>query len=151
MHLISNRFINATFLLMIAFFTITGCGESLFTYNGYKVTQQNLIVQLEDGNQQGEWKNNELAIKYRYQVTPETLKIAGIIELIGGHRYFSHLAVYVLLLDNQGVVIENSLIYSEKNDRSIVTIPMDFEKSIPIPGGARTISFAYDLSPIYGK
>ena len=79
------------------------------------------------------------------------MKMAGTIEMIGGFRYFSHLAVYLLFLDNQGIVIENTLIYSGENYRPIVTIPMDFEKTIPIPEGARTISFAYDLSPAHGK
>jgi hypothetical protein len=151
MSLRSNRFMKLAFLLMILSFTIVGCGGGLFTYNGYKVTQKDLIVQLEDGNQQGEWKTNEIAIKYQYQMTPENLKIDGTIELIGGFRYFSHLAVYLLFLDNQGVVIENSLIYSGENDHPIVKIPMDIEKTIPIPGGAQTISFAYDLSPVRGK
>jgi hypothetical protein len=151
MHLKGNQFIKVAFLLMITAFTITGCGGSLFTYNGYKVTQKDLMVQLEDGDQQGEWKTNELAIKYQYQITPETLKISGTVEMISGFKYFSHLAVYVLFLDKQGIVIENILIYSGDNYRPIVTIPMDFEKSIPIPGGARTISFAYDLSPVRGK
>lgn len=151
MHLKGNQIIKASFILMITAFTITGCGGSLFTYNGNKVTQKDLTVQLEDGNQQGEWKTNDLAIKYQYQMTPETLKVAGTIELIGGFRYFNHLAVHMLFLDNHGIVIENSLIYTGGNYRPIVTIPMVFEKSIPIPGGARTISFAYDLSSVHGK
>ena len=105
------------------------------------------MVQLKDGNQQGLWKTNELAIKYQYQMTPETLKIAGTIELVGGFAtgfsYITHLAVYLLFLDNQGIVIENALIYAGENNLSI-PIPMLFEKTIPIPEGAQTISFAYD-------
>ena len=84
-------------------------------------------------------------------MTPETLKFAGTAELVGGFKYFSHLVVYLLFLDNQGIVFENTLIYSAGNYRPIVMIPMDFEKTIPIPEGARTISFAYDLSPVHGK
>jgi len=141
------RVIRSAFLLVIAAFTIAGCGGRLFTYNGYKVTQQNLMVVLEYGNQQGEWKTNELAIKYQYQMTPETFKIAGTTELAGGlatgFSYISHLAVYLLFLDNQGIVIENSLVYAGQNNISL-EIPMDFERTIPIPEGAITISFAYD-------
>jgi hypothetical protein len=148
MHLKGNQFIKVAFLLVITAFTITGCGGSLFTFNGYKVTQQNLTVQLEDGNQQGEWKTNELAIKYQYQMMPETLKIAGTTELLGGFAtgfsQIGRLAVYLLFLDNQGIVIENSLIYSAGNHQSSNMFPMAFERTIPIPEGTRTISFAYD-------
>jgi hypothetical protein len=146
-HLRGVRFITVVFLLVIAAFTIAGCGGRLFTYKGDKVTQQDLMVVLKDGNQQGEWKTNALAIKYQYRMTPETLKIAGTTELVGGFAiglsYITHLAVYLLFLDNQGIVIENALIYAGENNLSIL-IPMGFEKTIPIPEGAKTISFAYD-------
>jgi hypothetical protein len=146
-HLSGVRFIKIAFLLVIAAFTITGCGGRLFTYNGDKVTQQNLMVLLKDGNQQGEWKTNELAVKYQYRMTPETFKIAGIVELVGGFaigfNHLTHLAVYLLFLDNQGIVVENALIYAGGNNLSI-PIPMGFERTIPIPEGAQSISFAYD-------
>ena len=133
---------------MIAAFTLAGCSGRLLTYKGDKVTQKNLMALLKDGNQQGVWKTNELAIIYQYQMTPETLKISGTTELLGGFgigfSWIKQLAVYLLFLDNQGIVIENALILSEGNYREIDTIPMVFEKTIPIPESARTISFAYD-------
>ena len=146
-HLRDIRFIMVVFLLVIAVFAMAGCGGRLFTYKGDKVTQPNLMVQLMDGNQQGEWKTNELAIKYQYRMTPETLKIAGTTELVGGFAtgftYITHLAVYLLFLDNQGIVIENALIYAGENNISM-QIPMGFERTLPIPEGAQTISFVYD-------
>jgi hypothetical protein len=149
MHLRDNRFIKTTFFLMIAAFTLAGCNGKLFTYKGNKITQKNLMVLLKDGDQKGVWKTDELAITYQYQMTmtPEILKIAGTTKLLGGLAGFEQierLAVYLLFLDNQGIVIENALVYSTANYRSIDTIPMDFEKTIPIPEGARTLSFAYD-------
>jgi hypothetical protein len=147
MHLRDDRFIKVS-LLMIAALTLAGCGGSLFTYKGYKVTQNNLVVRLQDGNQQGVWKTNELAITYQYQMSPETLKVAGTTELVGGFKigfsWIERLAVYLLFLDNQGIVIENVLIYSAGNHHYIDTIPMEFERTIPMPEGARTISFAYE-------
>ncbi len=132
---------------MIAAVTIAGCGGRLFTYNGYKVTQQSLIVGLKDGDQQGEWKTNELAIKYQYRMTPETFNIDGTAKLLGGFAggfsSIRHLAVYLLFLDNQGIVVENALIYARDNNNTI-PIPMLFEKTIPIPEGVQAISFAYD-------
>jgi len=143
-----GRFIKAAFLLTVAAFIIAGCGGRLFTYKGDKVTQQNLMVPLMDGNQRGEWKTNELAIKYQYKITPETMNIAGTTELLGGFAtgfsQIGRLAVYLLFLDNQGIVIENVLIYSAGNRYSSNMFPMAFEKTIPVPEGARTISFAYD-------
>ena len=133
---------------MVAAFTITGCSGRLFTYKGDKVTQMDLMVMLKDGNQQGDWKTHELAIKYQYQMTPETLKIVGTTELVGGFAlgfsWITSLSVNLLFLDNQGIVIENDLIYSLGSRQSTDTIPMVFETTIPIPEGARRISFAYD-------
>ena len=147
MHFKDNRFVKTTFILMIAAFTVAGCGGRLFTYKGYKVTQNDFMVQLKDGNQQGVWKTNELAIKYQYQMTLDTLKIAGTNELVGGFaigpNIVHRLAVYLLFLDNQGIVIENVLIHAGDYDGSI-PLPMEFERTIPIPEGALTISFAYD-------
>jgi hypothetical protein len=148
MHLRDNRFIKTTFVLMIAAFFLAGCGGRLFTYKGGKVTQKNFMVLLKEGDQKGVWKTNELEITYQYQMTPETMKIAGTTELLGGFAIgfssIKHLSVYLLFLDDQGIVIENALIYSAGNHRPIDTIPMVFEKTIPIPDGSRTISFAYD-------
>jgi hypothetical protein len=146
-----NQFVKVFFIVMITSFLLTGCGGKLFTHKGDKVTQKDLMVLLKDGNQQGVWKNYELAIKYQYQMTSETLKFSGTTELVGGYRSFSRLAVYLLFLDNQGIVVEDMLIYSAANYRPMVSNPMDFEKIIPIPEGARTISFAYDLTSVYGK
>ena len=144
----TNHFIQATVIFLIAVLTIAGCGGRLFTYKGDKVTQQNLIAPFTDGNQQGEWKTNELAIKYQYQMTHETMNIYGTVELLGGFAIgfsqIGRLAVYLLFLDDQGIVIENDLIYSVGNHHSINMIPMLFEKSIPIPAGVRAMSFAYD-------
>jgi len=141
------RFKKVIFLLMIAAFTLAGCGGRLFTYKGGRVTQQNLWVMLQDGNQQGEWKTNELAVKYQYRMSPETLNIAGTIELVGGFAtgfsYIRHLVVYLLFLDDQGIVIENVLIYAGQNNITM-QIPMGFESKIPIPEETRSISFAYD-------
>ncbi|MCX5881739.1 MAG: hypothetical protein NTU74_08045 [Deltaproteobacteria bacterium] len=147
MHFRDNRFIKII-VLMIAVFTLAGCSGRLFTYKGDKVTQKNLMVLLKDGNQQWVWKTNELAITYQYQMSPETLKIDGTTELVGGFatgfRWITRLSVYLLFLDNQGIVIENDLIYSLGNRLATDTIPMVFERTIPIPVGARTISFAYE-------
>jgi hypothetical protein len=146
-HLRGVRFMKTAILLMIAAFTIAGCGGSSVTYKGDRVTQQNYMIQLIDGNQQGEWKTNEVAIKFQSQTTPEILKIDGTVELVGGFaigfNYINNFAVSLLFLDNQGNVIGSSLIYAGDHNLSI-PIPMRFEGTIPIPGGARQVSFAYN-------
>jgi hypothetical protein len=133
-------------IVLISTCFISGCGGKLFSYTGGKVTQKDLIVPLEDGNQQGVWKNYELAIEYQYQMASGILTFSGTIEPAGGYKYLNHLAVYLLILDNQGIIIDNMLIYLAGNYRPMVTSPMGFGKKIPVPGGARAISFAYDLS-----
>jgi hypothetical protein len=154
LHLRDKRFMMALLIVILAALTVAGCGESRYIYKGAKVTQNDLKVQLTDGNQQGVWKTDVLAIKYQYQMSPEILNIDGTIELVGGFaigfKYISHLAVYLLFLDNQGNVIENNLVYAGENNLTVPT-PMGFEKTIPIPEGVRTISFTYDLSFAHEK
>ena len=81
------------------------------------------------------------------QMTPETLKITGTNELVGGFaigpNIVHRLAVYLLFLDNQGIVIENVLVYAG-DYVGVIPLPMEFERTIPMPEGARMISFAYD-------
>lgn len=147
MHLRCTRFTKATCILIIAIFTFAGCGGKLIT-KGEKVTQKNFMLLLKDGDQKGEWKTNELAIQFQYQMTPETLNISGTTELVGGmatgFRWITRLELYLLFLDNQGIVIEPVLIYSLGNQHATDTLPKVSETTIPIPEGARTISFAYE-------
>lgn len=163
MHMVANLILNrkgghsmhfrrvqvkmALFIFMFAAVTITGCGGNMLTYKGDKVNQQKFIVQLQEGNQQGVWKTNDLAVKYQYQMTPEKLKIDGTIEMVGGittgFKYIKNLSVNLLLLDNQGNLIGNSRVNLGSIDLTI-PIPIRFERTIPIPGGVQTISFAYD-------
>lgn len=142
------RYLKAIICVVITAGIVSACSPSLFTYKGGKITQKNFMVLLKDGDQKGVWKTDELAIKYQYQMTPEALHIAGTTELLGGlstgFDQIQRLAVYLLFLDNQGIVIENTLVYLTANYRMMNPIPMNFEKTIPIPEGARTISFAYD-------
>jgi len=149
MHSRGKQFVTASFICMISAFILFGCGGKLFSFKGDKVTQKDLLVQLKDGNQQGVWKNTELEITYQYQIHAKTMQFSGTTELAGVNKRFRHLTVYLLFLDDQGIVIEDALIYSAGNNRPLLTAPpMDFEKTMPLPDGARSISFTYDLSPI---
>ena len=102
---------------------------------------------LQNGDQEGEWRTNELAIKYKYKMTPESLDISGTAELIGGlysgFGLIDRLEVYLLFLDSQGVVME-SVALSSFGRLTTGSIPMVFESNLPIPEGARTITFAYE-------
>ena len=142
------QYIRAAIIVMLAACFVSACSPRVFTYKGDKITQKNLMVPLKDGDQKGVWKTDELSITYHYQMAPETLNFAGTIELLGGFStgfdQIVRLGVYLLFLDKQGIVIESTLIYSTANYPTHNTIPMDFEKTIPIPEGTRTISFAYD-------
>lgn len=151
MHSRGNRFAKIFFVVMIAACYLAGCGGTLFSHKGRKVTQKDLMVLLKDGNQQGLWKNSELVITYQYQMTGETLKLDGTVELAGTNKYFNHLTVYLLFLDDQAVVVEDALIYSAGNNRPVLLSSKSFGKTIPIPERARTISFAYDLTPVLVK
>jgi hypothetical protein len=144
MYLNGSQFIKASLILMITGFFIAG---SALASMGDLAANEKYMVQLKNGNQQGIWKTNELAIKYKYELTPENLKIDGTVELVGGFaigfNYIRRLSINLLLLDNQGNIIKSVLIYSGESNLTI-PIPMSFENTVPIPGGVRIISFAYD-------
>ncbi len=143
-----RRFLEMSFLVMIAITALTGCNGRLFSYKGATITQQDHMIQLQQGDQQGVWKTNELALNYHYQMSPETLRIFGTVTLIGGFATgFSsvdRLVVQLLFLDNQGTVIDNVILYSADNNHSTKYIPMNFDSTIPIPVAASAISFTYD-------
>lgn len=134
--------------VILAVVALTGCSSKFFTYKGATLTQENYIVELEQGEQQGVWKTNELAINYRYHLTPESLKISGVVNLIGGFAIgfnsVDRLVVQLLFSDNQGVVIDNVNIYAADHRHSIQFIPMSFEAVVPVPPNTTAISFAYD-------
>ena len=142
------RFLQMSFLIMVAVVTFNGCNGRLFSYKGATITQQDHMVQLHQGEQQGIWKTNELALNYHYQMSPETLKISGTVTLIGGFATgFSsvdRLVVQFLFLNNQGTVIDDVIMYSADNHHSTKYIPMNFDRTIPIPANAHAISFSYD-------
>jgi hypothetical protein len=147
MHLKDTIFTKTTLFIFFAIFFIAGCGGRLATHNKDKVTQKNYMRMLQNGDQEGEWRTNELAIIYKYKMTPESLDISGTAELLGGlysgFGLIDRLEVYLLFLDSQGVVMENVAL-SSFGRLATGSIPMVFESNLPIPEGARTITFAYE-------
>lgn len=135
-------------LIMVATFTLTGCSSKFFTYKGITITQENYVVELKQGEQQGVWQTNELAINYRYLLTSESFKLSGDLTLLGGFAIgfnsVDHLVVQLLLLDSQGVVIGNVNIYSADHHHSIQFIPMSFESDVSVSPDIKAIAFTYD-------
>jgi hypothetical protein len=148
MHSRSPQFIKWLVVIMVSAGYLTGCGGNIFSYKGGKITQDALMIRLQDGDQQGVWRKNEIEIVYRYHNESQSLKLSGTPALITGNKYFNHLAIYALFLDEHGTVMEDVLMYAGENARRIIPPPMDFNKTLPIPSGAMAISFAYDLTPV---
>jgi hypothetical protein len=144
----SCRFLKKSLLIVVAVVVLTGCNGRLFSYKGATITDQNHMILLQQGDHQGIWKTNELSLNYHYQMTPDTLKFSGTANLLGGFATgFSsvdRLVVQLLFLDNQGTVIDNVIVYSADNHHSINYIPMNFDRTIPIPADTHAISFTYD-------
>jgi hypothetical protein len=133
---------------MMAAVSLTGCNGRYFTYKDATIHQPDLGIQLQQGDQLGVWKTNELALNYKYHMTPEILKIHGAVDLdggfISGFTSIDRLVVQLLFLDNQGTVLDDVVLYSADYKHQIHMFPMNFDKKIPIPDKTTAISFGYD-------
>ena len=148
MHSRNQQFVKWLVVVLFSAGYLAGCGGNVFSYKGKKITQDALMVRLQDGDQQGVWRKNEMEIAYRYHNTSQTLKLSGTPALITGNKYYNHLVIYGLFLDEHGTVLEDFLLYTGENSRRVVPPPMDFDKTLPIPQGAMAVSFVYDLTPV---
>ena len=135
-------------ILMVALLLLTSCSSRFFSYKGAVVTQKDQMIPLQETENQGVWKTNELAVNYHYSRMSEALKISGTVKLLGGFAIgFSsihQLSVQLLFLDSHGVVIENAALFSAESDRSMDIAPMKFERTIAVPPETRYISFTYN-------
>ena len=142
------RFLKMSFLIMIAAVSLTGCNGRFFTYKDATISQPDYVIQLQQGDQQGVWKTNELALNYKYHMTTETLKLYGAVELVGGfHIGFNstdRLVVQLLFLDNTGTVIDDVVLYSADYKHQIHMFPMNFDRTFTVPKNTSAISFTYD-------
>ncbi len=142
------RFLKLSFLIMVAAVILAGCSGRYFTYKDAAITQTDYVIQLQQGDQQGVWKTNELALNYKYHMTPETLRLYGAVDLVGGFYIgFSsvdRLVVQLLFLDNTGTVLDDVVLYSADYKHQIHMFPMNFDRTFPVPANTSAISFTYD-------
>jgi hypothetical protein len=138
----------ASLMIIIAIIGVTGCGGKFTVEKGDKVSRKNFLIPIKDGKQQGEWKTNELSIAYEYEIASKTMGIAGTVQLLGGFsigfQWITGLQAHLLLLDEQGFVMEIIPVYSSGLRRTSDSRAMVFESKIPIPESVRTFSFAYE-------
>jgi hypothetical protein len=134
--------------ILCAVISLSGCSGTFLSYKGKVITQENNIIDLKQGDQQGIWKTNELSIIYHYQLVNGSVKISGEVDLLGGlqtgFNAVDHLIVQLLILNDNSTVINNVNIYSADHFHSTKYIPMLFDATISIPSDAKSISFTYD-------
>lgn len=139
---------------MVSMVILSGCNGSLYSSGGTAKSQPINLIQLQAGHHHGTWKTNELALNYDYQMTPETLKISGTVNLVGGFALccntVKRLVVRLVFLDNQETVIKTEFFYSPNNNHPISLLPMNFDRTVPVPSGTSSISFDYDGELISG-
>lgn len=127
---------------------LSGCNGGGYTNKGPTVEPPKNIVQLQSGDRQGIWKTNELAVKYHYQLTAETLKISGTVSLVGGFanccNTVQRLVIRMVFLDSQESAVGSAILYTAANHHSVDWIPMNFDNTFTVPPGAVSISFDYD-------
>jgi hypothetical protein len=125
-----------------------GCAGKFIGEKGDKVIRKNYLILLKDGKQQGEWKTNELAVSYQYETAASALNISGTVQLLGGFsvgfQWITHLDTHLLLLDDQGRILEIVPVFASGLQRVSDSIPMKFALNIPLPEGTHTFSFAYE-------
>jgi hypothetical protein len=125
-----------------------GCAGKFIGEKGDKVIQKNYLILLKDGKQEGEWKTNDLAVSYQYETAANTLNISGTVRLLGGFsvgfQWITHLDTHLLLLDDQGRILEIVPVLASGLQRVSDSIPMKFVLNIPLPEGTHTFSFAYE-------
>lgn len=142
------------FWIVIAAVCLCGCNGNLHAPDTTSPPRPRKLVQLQPGNHQGVWKTDELAVKYVYQMTPETLKISGTVELVGGFSLccnaVKRLVIRVVFFDIQENEIKSEFFYSPSNNHPIQLLPMNFDRNFSIPAGTSTISFDYDGELISG-
>ncbi len=140
---------------MITVVFLTGCNGGIYTNNATPITRPTNLIQLQQGNQQGVWKTGELAVKYHYQMTPETLKIFGTVHLVGGFANccssINRLVIRLVFLDSQETPIHSALFYTAANHHSVDWVPMKFDETFSIPPGTTAVSFDYDGELIGGS
>lgn len=147
MHFITASFIRSIVIFASATFLLAGCVGKAAIYKGDRVIQRNYCILLKDGNQEGVWKTRDFAVKYKYNKTGNTLDFSGTAGFIGGmgmgFHWIEQLSLRLLLLNSQGVVLDDSEIYNEIH-KLMESLPTEFESKIPLPEGTQMISFAYD-------
>jgi hypothetical protein len=147
MHFINTSFFRSIIIFASATFLLAACAGKAAIYKGDRVIQRNYCILLKDGNQEGVWKTRDFAVNYKYTKTGNTLDFSGTAGFIGGigmgFHWIDQLSLRLLLLNNQGVVLDDSEIYNEIR-KQMDSIPTEFESKIQLPEGTEMISFAYD-------
>lgn len=150
-----HNFIWNILLMITVAVTLTACNGKFLSYKKTTVAQKEHRIPLQEGDTQGVWKTNELLLNYHCQRTSETLKISGTVKLPGGFgQGFSsihRLVAQLLFLDNQGVIIQDPVLFSAESDRAVDMTPMNFERTFRIPPETTSISFSYDGMLIDGN
>lgn len=135
-------------LILLAVLSGSGCAGKFIGEKGDRVIRKNYLILLKDGKQQGEWKTNELTIFYQYETVANVVNISGNVKLkVGfssGFRWITHLDTHLLLIDDQGRILEIVPVLSTGIQQVSDELPMKFESNVPLPEGTHTLSFAYE-------
>lgn len=135
-------------IVVVAMAILTGCSPKWFSYQGATITHADHLIRLQEGEQQGIWKTNDLGIEYRMQKVSGNLTISGTIDFSSGFLHgfntINRFVVQLLLVNGEGMVMDNIVVYSSEDNRSINITPLYFEKTAAVPQECRSISFTYD-------
>ena len=139
-----NQKLCSPVLLFLVLLTFSAC-----TIIGSSIPPERQIA-LQPGNSiQGFFKSASLDVQYTYSVNDTKLTLSGKIYFKG--MDVGSLDVRLLLLDSQGTVIQQKLVYSSGYRTTNGRRNRSFNTSLLLPEEVTAVSFAYSSQPRNGR
>ncbi len=132
--------------LLIACTLLGGCQGALSNIQGQRIQYGDRILIKDGGQQTGEYRSEDLTVKYEYVRNGDSLKISGVIRfsnsvqgLFGTVRSFS---LALVLADAQGLVLAQQGLAIASGQS--VTEPLSFNKTIVVPPQTASMALGYN-------
>lgn len=114
------------------------------------IVPENKRIAVEDGNHTARWSTNEVNLDYGYSKNQGSMRLYGEVRYADPIRYNFSLVQYfhmdVIFVDVQGKVLGTAGLVTDSNNPlapSARTMPVKFDRTLPVPPGTSSIAFSY--------